>query len=903
MLVCRPATFWCPPLDLVNSEITSWSWRREVGSRASLRCLQGYEAMFGNSKLVCGSRDGAGMWLVSEGAARGDHGIALACAPIQHFCPAWTPPNASVVNLSAGRDVGSVMEFACAPGFEQLNASTHPTVGGRVAVCDVDGAWKRPILKAALPHDFVCSLISPFCSHPASFALVGASLQGHDEPEVLEHGARLRHHDELRRLGDYAEFECVAGFMPLLGDTKAVCALDRSNDTRGSWMSANPLYAGQIDFQPLRCRLIENWCDPILPEYGYMTSLSNEWFLGSHAFFRCASGYEQVGGHAHLRCGYNVDRNGGAWWAPDSIEPGARILECAKIAGYCPVPEPTEAALLSLTDGTHLDSMLSLDCSFGFALDMPREVVPRLVCRPGPGDTGWWTTPDGAPLPVSAFVCRGIQNWCPPITVHNGAVEQVLGARRPNSTVTLVCNLGFELWLSTNALPNNSVLRGDAASSPSCQQTAFFCPAHIPAFTNIFGASRPMHYSGGEYFIDFQGERAYGSEAYLACNPAAEFNYSYGDDRVVCGYNADGTAGAWRSPRGMLAVPFHCYYFSTPHETRDTVWRKDDCLMHTQVNFSIPRQFYRTGSIIFWIKPAAWHQGLALIEGEHGDDKWQVMFVGDGLLNAQVAHAVGQVTIDLTKGGSRRIQEWYHVAFTWDLGVGLAGLGMVKLWVDGELAPPRYPTGPASPGEKEPGSHHLDHFTWVEPWSRIRLGGYFHSSMPGIFSKVRCYSRAVPEVEVNALRATEEPRCGFTNAACAVPYFINAYVSGVDNPGDARFALISSRPETRLRMTCDPGFVPSDGDEIIVCNVGGAWGRPDTSLAALRFKCCAIEGEWCPPLNITSPGAVMVGSAGSATGQCIAPTGSGNDDGMGISYVDCPEPHVAHGSVISRSDG
>ena len=30
--------------------------------------------------------------------------------------------------------------------------------------------------------------------------------------------------------------------------------------------------------------------------------------------------------------------------------------------------------------------------------------------------------------------------------------------------------------------------------------------------------------------------------------------HSYGDSELVCGLDAAGTAGAWRSPRGMLAI-------------------------------------------------------------------------------------------------------------------------------------------------------------------------------------------------------------------------------------------------------------------------------------------------------------------------------------------------------------
>lgn len=42
--------------------------------------------------------------------------------------------------------------------------------------------------------------------------------------------------------------------------------------------------------------------------------------------------------------------------------------------------------------------------------------------------------------------------------------------------------------------------------------------------------------------------------AYLVHGQDRLMLHSYGDTDLVCGLDAKGTGGAWRSPRGMLAI-------------------------------------------------------------------------------------------------------------------------------------------------------------------------------------------------------------------------------------------------------------------------------------------------------------------------------------------------------------
>ena len=48
--------------------------------------------------------------------------------------------------------------------------------------------------------------------------------------------------------------------------------------------------------------------------------------------------------------------------------------------------------------------------------------------------------------------------------------------------------------------------------------------------------------------------RAYRSTATVRCREDRLMLHSYGDTELVCGLDPTGTVGAWRSPRGMLAI-------------------------------------------------------------------------------------------------------------------------------------------------------------------------------------------------------------------------------------------------------------------------------------------------------------------------------------------------------------
>lgn len=897
ILVCRPATFWCPPLNLVNSELVSWNWRRELRSTATIRCVEGHQMMLGNPNLVCGTRDGIGVWLTADG----DRAITVECSPKQHLCPALDPINAEVVNMSADRDISSIARFQCNSGYEYLS-------GNEILACTADDVdkftWKQPVqvLPGLAPTEFKCELSSDFCSDPA---------------EMLHVGVRIGPGGYSRLLGGTVSFECVEGYKRLLGETDAKCVVSRSNDSMGQWVNTEAEYFSQVDFYPLRCILIQDWCPTVFVPDGILVSMSNEYYYMSKAVFACAPGFEQTGGSAELLCDYNADRSAGAW-LPRSAT-GVDRLQCSKIERYCPEPEPMPSVTLYTSDGLKLNSTLDMSCSLGYqpATIRPGNLAPppSLQCRPGPGGVGRWVTKDGLPIAVSTMACNGIIAWCPELDVRGVIFQNLTGARRPTSTVVMGCNMGFDLHAGSQRLPNHTVATctngtadggawmltdfGVPLSAVWCKATPMFCPNHIPAYTTVFGVDKVMNVEEDTYSYNFSDPNlTFGSIARLTCNNTAEYLYSFGDTEVTCGYNHDKTGGAWRSPRGMLAVDFHCYYIGVPRTVRDTAYRTDDCFSSEDANVSIPVFFERTGSIIFWMKPSAWDPGDTIITSDNPDDIWRVTFAAPGVINAQVAKGVGHVRIDITQNGIKGLNDWYHIAFVWTLGVGLAGLGEVFLWVDGILAGPADPAfGYAVPPDGVTGSQRLDHFTWHPPGESLVLGGYYQRTVPGMFNYVRVFTRALPLSHVNDLRRNEDPRCGFHHLTCNVPGFVRAYIELVHNPYAKLFRLMRQRPETRLRLKCDPGFVQTEGDNEIECRAGGAWTAVGTNRVAERMRCCEPEEDWCPPLDLSYPGAILQSSGARARYDCTKIEGGGGA-GMGVRYKLCPEIVVANGFVV-----
>lgn len=939
-LVCRPLPFYCPPLNFVNAELVWRDPRRDIGSRAEIQCLRGHEYVFGDTEVVCGSREGRGTWLNQQL----DKAIPVVCTLRQHHCPPLesTLTNSYIVNMSADRDYRSVAHFACLPGFE-YHSSFNSTF------CGEDGQWKQSWETEPRVNfqALSCGLIQNFCDDPAP--LLGLP------DKQLEYGARIVT-VSTREMGGVAEFECIEGYEYLLGETTAVCSISRTDGNRGRWMNSLPQYMGQVDLLPLRCVLVKDWCKPYRVQNGLLLSLTHEYYLRSVVTFGCDTGYEPVAGtQPTFRCGHNADQTGGAWW---SVKDGSfisfRLLRCVRIPAYCPIAVAGAGVRLTPGNAWPLDSVLSMSCTPGYELSVPQG-MDRLTCRQSlvPG-VGQWVQHDGYVIPTSFLKCRPRQGYCPELTLHKGRTWNVSGERDVvRGSANLACDIGYRMWVPTSPTYENNWQYFEPWDDPDglyvrctplddfvgawrdpldrevndleCRPVPNFCSADLPVFTrrtdmnggtsqlplrtNLTVNDEGLWVSGsGQHSVEFASplwvpNLALGSWATLACNEDLKYYYSFGDAYILCGYSSDGQRGAWRAPNGRLAVPLHCYYSGTPISDVGVppVMAVDGCFKPESIDLTWYR-FGRSGAILFWLHPSAWPIGSMIIQGDMGNKQWQVWFSAPGMLEAMVSpccrpkwhlqffdvdpsSAIGHVRIDLTKNGTRGVDEWYHISFVWDLGLGLAGLGETKLWVDGAVSKP-----------VTRNSDKLDSYTWVDPATRMHLGanqsGF--NTTPGHYSNLRVYGRNVLEDEINAVRGSEDPRCGMFNGVCKLPNVTNAKLINMENPTDERFSLFPTRPDTVHTYECDVGYSKIEGDERVECDTSGVWTRPGTAAAATPLRCCRRAADFCP-IVFAPDEAFFVHSADEEFGGVCAvelPF-----DPMGVVYEACTPLHISHGSV------
>jgi hypothetical protein len=298
-----------------------------------------------------------------------------------------------------------------------------------------------------------------------------------------------------------------------------------------------------------------------------------------------------------------------------------------------------------------------------------------------------------------------------------------------------------------------------------------------------------------------------------------------------------------------------------------------------------------------------WPEGSKLLDSKFRDpseeDWWKMEYTSTpGTLVFKVRELVGHVQIDTTQNGKKKLGDWFHISLIWSLGLGLAGLGEIKLYVDGILAPPYEAEGKAVPPYQKQGSQYLDHFTWINnaPDNKLVVGAHYGPQIVGMFNYVRIFERAIPFSHSEILRKTEDPRCGFFSNVCSRPQFERAYLDEVFNTYDSRFRLVPLRPETRHRMRCYPGYTRTDGDEIIECKLGGVWGVPGKTRVAQLMRCCNMSLDFCPPVDISnSPGLVLDHSVGIKMDVCQAPFSAGVDylpcgaislPGVSVTYSD-----------------
>eukprot|EP00930_Biecheleria_cincta_P031506 TRINITY_DN21863_c0_g1_i1.p1 TRINITY_DN21863_c0_g1~~TRINITY_DN21863_c0_g1_i1.p1 ORF type:complete len:3659 (-),score=474.78 TRINITY_DN21863_c0_g1_i1:339-10115(-) len=468
---------------------------------------------------------------------------------------------------------------------------------------------------------------------------------------------------------------------------------------------------------------------------------------------------------------------------------------------------------------------------------------------------------------------------------------------RGNQSLQIKCTAGSPaggIWMS----PDGREVEGNV----KCLPMDDFCPP-IVGYTIFRGNYIQLDENMWTLNYVGSGRRAFRSIATMACRNDRQMWHSYGDMKVSCGYDANGTGPAWRGEQGHLAITVHCFYTGSP--IIDTAYIENGCFFgnfRPAANFSLPVYFTRVGAILFWYKPTSWQVGSAILQSSLSNGKWELTVIGDGLWRAKVADGVGDVTIDVSQNGTKGLDEWYHVAFTWQLGVGLAGMGNMYLYVDGILAPPTTP----SSGDTR-ASDHLNHFIWVDPEDNLFIGGTHSLTSPGDYSNVRVFVRYSPFDEVEIIRAAEDPTCGMTDDICPPAWMHQAYVRKVDNPADFRFSLFPRRPAGELTLSCYPGHSPYDGDLKIVCTVDGTWMRYGTNEPAVPLRCCRNTLDYCPPIDLAGiTGAVVERTGSDALTFCAeVPRGTngGVSDKLILQFDPCPEIEALDAARLELTNG
>ncbi|CAJ1355481.1 unnamed protein product [Effrenium voratum] len=876
-LMCRERPLWCPPAPSVPYGLRlARDWRRQVGSSERAQCLQGHVKLLGDLEIICGSRDGEGRWLALDGSAY----IPAACMPLQNHCP-QLPDNLAAA--SAGRDPGSVAVLQCSAG--QI-----PSGGDATLVCGMDGLWHKPLqtMPQPLSEMLQCTTDPNFCSDPAP--LLGEGVVAH----VSEF-----------HLNATVLVECDVGYEPSVGEATAVCGIDPADDSRGRWASPSNISRRQVPWKPLACRLKQSYCPMFQMSHGMVLSLSKERFLGSVASLGCAEGFQAQSGFSQFTC--ESSASSGTWQ-----HQGAGLeqrLQCGKVLEYCPSPVPPEGTAFHTSAGLEMDSVLTFSCLLAYEPNVALEYPPELFCRPGPmSGRGRWSSRDGKGINPAEFLsCRKMYNWCPRLALLDGRVSNLQQHRQLGSTAELACGPGLEMKFGDTILGEITLQVNctigttaggvwmspdgqDIAGQLMCSPLDWWCPP-LTAYT-IVNADylemdpelRTIAYSSRT--------RAYRSTASVHCRQDRLMLHSYGDSNVVCGLDAEGK-GAWRSLRGMLAVTKHCYFTGSP--IFDTTFIENGCFMgdfagNTE-NMSIPVWFERTAGILFWHRPSEWIVGSTVLEGQHGGGRWRIQWVAEGVLNARVDAGVGELQMDVTQNFTKGPGDWFHIAYVWDLGVGLAGMGRSYLYVDGMLADP-----------VDVNTEKLTHFIWVDPEDLLDIGGIHSPTSPGEYSNIRVYTRAVPEEEVWVIFSSEDPACGMTDDVCPTPWSYRSYVSLVTNPNDVRYRLFPRRPAAEVSFTCDPGYSAFDGDDHIICTNAGTWLKHGTQDLAKPFRCCRHSEQYCPDIDLTqNPGAVLTATGFNLFTECEEEPTGGPDAGS-IVYGGCPELVLAPQVLLDLSD-
>jgi hypothetical protein len=139
------------------------------------------------------------------------------------------------------------------------------------------------------------------------------------------------------------------------------------------------------------------------------------------------------------------------------------------------------------------------------------------------------------------------------------------------------------------------------------------------------------------------------------------------------------------------------------------------------------------GTIALWYYARGpWYNYQTIFDNLVNQEYWECWIAADGKLAARVSNKTGGGDIRYSLDNLRGPNNWYHVAFVWDL-----GMGQTQLYVDGV----RRVTGT------------LTDSGWIDPDPTLNLAGGHKSNVKGtgIWDEVRVYDRALTDAEIAAL--------------------------------------------------------------------------------------------------------------------------------------------------------
>ncbi|HRR34418.1 MAG TPA: LamG domain-containing protein [Kiritimatiellia bacterium] len=139
------------------------------------------------------------------------------------------------------------------------------------------------------------------------------------------------------------------------------------------------------------------------------------------------------------------------------------------------------------------------------------------------------------------------------------------------------------------------------------------------------------------------------------------------------------------------------------------------------------------GAITLWYYARGpWYNYQTVFDNLSYQEYWECWIYENGILAARVSNKTGGGDVRYDLDNLRGPDNWYHIAFVWNL-----GLGQTRLYVDGVL---RATASLTAEG-------------WMDPHPTLNLAGGHagNSKGNGIWDEVRVYDRALTDEEIAAL--------------------------------------------------------------------------------------------------------------------------------------------------------